>query len=183
MEVYRNYMDNKILQINDIIEPQVDYRGSVKILYIDKSSGKTKTIKRHNKGGKGLFTAICRSLVGLDVTNYVPSYIYGYNSKDALLFTQKITYASTPMLYNADQGREKLAAEGTEANIVQYTFLVPITSLRSTSESIRKLKLFNNNNEECAVLELDEHSAISTNLGANILIYWKLRFANLDSTT
>ena len=171
---------DKILQINDIIEPNVEYRGSVKILYIDKDSGKAKIIKRHNEGGVGLFTAICRALVGLDTNMYAPSYIYGYSASGMQLFTQKITYASTPLLYNNVDGVERLAVDATAANVIQYTFLVPITSLKSTSEDIAKLILYNNERQVCAELDLTS-DPISTSLGANILIYWKLKFANPGS--
>lgn len=178
---------NNIINANDVIEPKVKYRGSVKILYMDKASGKTRIIKKHNQGGPGLFSAICRMLGGLDVTDYVPSYIYGYNAiysdenKNAAkqMFTQKITFASTPVLYMINnQGLEQASNSGEKANVVEYTFMVPMANLKSTSgnDSIKCLVLYNNRGDKCAQLNLESHEEIKLNLTNNILIYWKLKF-------
>lgn len=171
---------DKILNVSDVIEPKVKYRGSVKVLYIDKNSGRTKIIKKHNSGGSGLFTAICRTLIGLDSKNYIPSYVYAYTAHDGegkQLLSQKITYASTPLLYKTNAKGEDVIAESSEvANIVQYTFMIPATSLKSRDQKIRCLILYNNRNEICAKLNFNDLETIETSVGSNILIYWKLKF-------
>ena len=170
---------DKILHINDIIEPKIKYRGSVKVLYIDNKTGKAKVIKKHNAGGPGLFTSICRMLLGLPTAEYVPSYILGYteqNGQGRQLFTQRIAYASTPILYEVQDGKDKVAADEQTASVIQYTFLVPVTSLKSSTGTIKSLLLYNNKNQVCAQLDFDDADAIDTNLGANLLIYWKLKF-------
>lgn len=172
-------MDNKILHVTDTIEPQVKYRGSVKVLYMDKHSGKTKILRKHNSGGPGLFTAICRMLVGLDANDFVPSYIYAYSNRDGggkQLFSQKITYASTPVLYKSVEDSDIIAETAELANIVQYTFMIPATSLKSRTDQIKCLMLYNSRNEICAKINFDDIEAIETAVGSNILIYWKLKF-------
>lgn len=169
---------NTLVNITDIIEPQVKYKGSVKVLYIDKSSGKTKIIKKNNSGGPGLFTAICRMLIGLDSHEFVPSYIMGYNPGGSQLFTQDITFASTPVLYRTEEGgqTDSIAESATSADTVQYTFMVPANNLVSRTQKITTIKLFNSRDEVCATLDL-QNEAIETAIGSNILIYWKLKFA------
>lgn len=173
-------MDNKILNVSDVIQPQVKYRGSVKVLYIDKNSGKTRVLKRHNKGGAGLFTAICRMLVGLDSKDFIPSYISAYSEHDGAgrqLLAQRLTYASTPVLYKTVSEDEDVIAESAElANAIQYTFMIPATSLISNQVPIKCLILYNSRNEVCATLNFDDLEKIDTKVGSNILIYWKLKF-------
>ena len=169
---------DKILNINDIIEPGVEYRGSVKILYMDRISGKARILKKHNAGGPGLFTAICRMLISLPTSNHIPSYIKGLDANNNNLFTQKIRYATTPSLYKTDEATQidKLVNDAMNANVILYTFLIPVTGLKSSKNAITKLVLCNENDVECATLELDADEQIETNVGTNILIYWKLKF-------
>lgn len=173
---------NNILNVVDTIKPQVKYKGSVKVLYIDKRSGKAKTLRRHNSGGEGLFTAISRMLIGLDTAEFIPSYIMAYNAGGAQLFTQDIGYASTPVLYKSvtnGSGEvigDAIAESAESADIVQYTFMIPANNLVSRQQKIVKIKLFNKKGKLCAELDLTD-AAIDTAIGSNILIYWKLKFA------
>lgn len=170
---------DKILHIDDVIEPQVKYRGSVKVLYIDKKSGKARVIKKNNSGGPGLFTAICRMLTGLDCTSFIPSYIYAYTLQDGggrQLLAQKITYASTPTLYKTSGDTDTVAESADLADAIQYTFMIPATSLVARGSTIKCLILYNDRDEVCAKLNFDQFEEIETAVGSNILIYWKLKF-------
>lgn len=173
--------EQNTLNISSEIKPQIRYRGSVKILYIDKNSGKARMIKNHNSGGIGLFTCICRALIGMDSSKHMPSYIYAYTDNTDInqqqhatnqVLAQKITYASTPLLYKGDE----LATDYDNADCVEYTFMIPSTSIMITDADIKSLVLYNNLNQICAILNLPDEESISTSTGYNILIYWKLKF-------
>lgn len=163
----------KKVDIVQTINPAIAYNGAVKIIYLDKSNGSNlKVINKKNSGGIGLFTAITRALVGLEVKDFTPSYIMGYFDLEGnnAAFASPVTFASTPILYNNDS----IAINSNEANALQYTFMVPATSLTNRTESISLLRLYNNKQQVCASLVLEDN--ISTRISSNILIYWKLKF-------
>lgn len=166
-------MNTKKLNITQVINPAVEYNGAVKIIYLDKGKNSSlKVINKKNSGDVGLFTAITRALVGFNVKDFTPSYIMGYFdiAGQNAAFASPITFASTPILYNNDS----IAVNANEANMLQYTFMVPATSLTSRTQSISLLRLYNNKQQVCASLVLEDD--ISTNISSNILIYWKLKF-------
>lgn len=165
-----------LIGITETFHPQVKYRGFVKILYIDRNSGRTRVIRQHNAGDEGLFTAITRALAGYDIQNHLPLNVMGYDVSGQEMFAQKIGYSSTPVLYSSKEAGDSVAINLDEGvNMIQYTFMIPANSLIATTD-ICKLVLFNKLGKKCATLDLPVGEQISTNTGSNILIYWKLKF-------
>lgn len=185
------------IDIEENISPEIKYDGYVTVKYRDRKTGKLKTIKKHNIGTIGLFTAIALVLSGqvTSASNNIPSSIMGFykngdNYENA--FIQKISRSSgARILYYDETNHTYKEGSFNRCDTVQYEFLIPATSLSQKTSKISKLVLLNNaplakdsepytkdSANVCAILTLDDTSAIDTDVSSNILIYWKLRFSN-----
>lgn len=166
-------MNNNII-INDKIQANINYSGNVTIKYINKANGKVEIISKHNTPNDGLFTCITKMLSRLNFSTYMPSRIMGYSEAGEELFTQPISYASTPnVVYIDSTGQEIFNSPVT--NALEYTFVIPFNNIRDTTSAIKTLTLFNDisdmNSDEskCATVTLE--TPISTNIDSGILIY------------
>lgn len=172
--------DKKKILISDPIIPAIDYKGAVEIILLDKN-GKAKHIHKHNAGKIGLFTAITRALSGDPITDYIPTKVMGYavdGELDRELFSQWINYSTKPITYRYEDGNY-IQTAGTKNNVIQYTFIVPISNVLYRRDTIQKLKLANNREEECAEIVLD--TPISLKNTSSILIYWRMLFTNTEN--
>ena len=185
------------LKVQNSIDADVDYTGSVTVKYFNKATGKLEIINQHNTANDGLFTGITRMLCGLPFTDYLPTSIMGYFDTDCSeqseAFNQKIAYASTPITlkesFSKDQTSQEITSEiletnGDNNNIVQYTFVVPFNNIKIDPTSPKKIKALvfynkigsNEDISKCATVVLENKDAISTDVDSGILIYWQLKF-------
>lgn len=175
------------LDITENIISDIKYQGIVTISAIDKKTGKEYNKKLYNRSEKDLFTAICRALCGASVDAYIPRYLKAFttsidnvvdSSNEA--FYQPVYYSATPTLY-ALRNQKWVRSTSKDAQMIEYTFIVPSTNFKYPNESIRSLQLYNNQGNPCASIDIadaSEDDVFTLNSSANILITWKLVFSN-----
>lgn len=158
---------NSNVKTNDAII----YSGSVYIQY--RYGKKTRYINRHNEGKLPLFTAIVFALGDRteEAKSYMPKYIMAKNSAEADCLTSKLLLQDRKYYYDGT------LESGNGANKIRYTFVIPVANMYPDKE-ITKLQLINERGTVCAEIDLKEGREISTNIGANLLIYWDLTFAD-----
>lgn len=160
---------NSNVKTNDAII----YSGSVYIQY--RYGKKTRYINRHNEGKLPLFTAIVFALGDRteEAKSYMPKYIMALddNVNDPKCLTSKL------LLQDRKYYNNGTLESGNGANTIRYTFVIPVANMYP-GRQITKLQLINERNEVCAEIDLKEGREISTNIGANLLIYWDLTFAD-----
>lgn len=163
------------INIKNNIFANVDYKGMVTIKLYDSKSKLLNTVIQHNAALSGLFTCLARAVAGLSILNYTPSLIMGYYEDGTEALTQKIAYASTPLIYNSTAIENQLKeSDSTDGDTVEFTFLIPVTNIVNKTKNITKLILFNKLNVGCAEIILD--TPIKTNVASSILISWRLQF-------
>lgn len=172
------------LDITENITSDIKYQGIVTISAIDKKTGKEYKKKLYNKSEKDLFTAICRALCGVSVNDYIPRYLKAFTTdliENKTLdtsyeaFYQPVYYSATPTLY-ALRNQKWVRSSLKEAQMIEYTFIIPSTNFKSDTETIKSLQLYNEQGNPCASITLDGGFTISSS--SNILITWKLVFSN-----
>lgn len=156
------------------------YSGNVHIQYQFKK--KTKNIRKHNEGKLPLFSAIVSAL-GDDIVTarqLMPRYIMakhkGDNDITGNCLTSKVLVQGISY-YNSSEFQ---AIGKTKADTIRYTFVIP-SPLMVPGKKINTLELLNSNDGICAEITLDSNNQISTDLGANLLIYWDLTFTDVDA--
>jgi len=79
--------------------------------------------------------------------------------------------------YNSTDTDTTLPVDGSEADTIRYTFVIPAANM-IPNQLITSLHLINDNNDICAEITLEDSSIISTNIEANLLVYWDLTFTD-----
>lgn len=171
------------LDITENITSDIKYQGIVTISAIDKKTGKEYKKKLYNRSEKDLFTAICRALYGVSVNSYIPKYLKAFTkSSDDLsdfsneAFYQPVYYSATPVLY-ALRDQQWVRSTLKEAQMIEYTFIIPITNIKNTNDPIKCLRLYNDQGNPCATIDLG-NSGFTLETSGNILVTWKLVFSN-----
>ena len=161
---------NTNIKTNDAII----YSGSVHIQY--RYGKKTRHINSRNKGELPLFTAIVFALGDQtdSAKSYAPRFIMAKNSDGADCLTSKLLVQDRKYYNSANM---TTPVDGSVADTIRYTFVVPAANMHQ-NKKITKLQLINELNGVCAEIELDAGREINTDIGANLLIYWDLTFAD-----
>lgn len=151
------------------------YSGNVHIQY--KFNKKTKHIRKHNTGKLALFTSIVLALGERieDAAAFMPRYITAKDAEEADCLTSKVVLQNRSYFKQQADGT-MLPCLPNEADTLRYTFVIPVGVLIS-GKNIKKLLLVNTRNAACAEIDLGDVT-ISTNVNANLLIYWDLTFAD-----
>ena len=162
---------NTNIKTNDLIS----YRGNVHIQY--RYGKKTRYINRRNEGKLPLFTAIVFALGDRteEAKSYMPKYIMALDDDDDVDNQKCLT--SNLLLQDRKYYYDGTPESGNGANTIRYTFVIPVANMYP-GRQITKLQLINERGKVCAEIELEAGRKISTNIGANLLIYWDLTFAD-----
>lgn len=150
------------------------YSGSVYIQY--RYGKKTRYINRHNEGKLPLFTAIVFALGDRteEAKSYMPKYIMAL---DDTRTTDQNCLTSKLLVQDRKYYNNGTLENGGGANTIRYTFVIPVANMHPNRD-INKLQLINERNEVCAEIELEDGREINTDIGANLLVYWDLTFAD-----
>ena len=152
------------------------YNGNVHIQYQYKS--KKRCLDAHNTGYLPLFTCLVLSLGGesVEAGSYMPRYIMARGNGEAPCLKSKL------LVQDRKYYKEGVLrpVDGSEADTIRYTFVIPASNMISGS-TITKLQLVNELDGVCASINLTGNKEINTDIGANLLIYWDLMFADGDA--
>ena len=150
------------------------YSGSVYIQY--RYGKKTRHIKRHNEGKLPLFAAVVLALGDQtdSAKSYAPRFIMAKNSAGEECLTSKLLVQDRKYYHSTNM---TTPVDGSAADTIRYTFVIPVANMHR-NQDITKLQLINERGEVCAEIDLGTGRKISTNIGANLLIYWDLTFAD-----